>query len=359
MMRLALFAAAGLALAGCKNDTEAKPSPPAGSAMTSGSGSESTGSAAATAAKPVTQEDIAKRFDDCWKERELAKWDAVQACYTSDASYDAPGSGTATITGSASIAAQMQAHRAGFPDEKGQVQLVLVNGHKAVAIVLLTGKNTGPMKTPTGESPATGKPIGLYIGQVLAFDDTGKITHESDYQDDATLQHQLKPDKDHPPRAVIEKLEVPAQTALAKDDATERANLGTAKQFIEEFNKHDGKALAGLMTDDAMWLDLSQPKDLRKKQVTSHLEQLWKGFSDLKISVIDSIAAGDYVATTATFEGTNDGDLPMMHVKKTGKKVSVPFLLVEQFANGKMKSTWLLRQSKSLASQLGTPRAKK
>ena len=45
--------------------------------------------------------------------------------------------------------------------------------------------------------------------------------------------------------------------------------------------------------------------------------------------------------------------------EKTGKKVSVPFLLVEQFANGKMKSTWLLRQSKSLASQLGTPQAKK
>jgi predicted ester cyclase len=364
MIRLALLAA-GLALAGCKKNSEASSSEtkptPAGSAAMSGSnsGAGSAGSAAAPAPKPVTQDELAKRFDDCRKQWELATWDAVQACYASDATRDEPGSSVPGITGNASIVAQMQARRAGFPDEKSQAQLVLVNGRKLVGVVLLTGKNTGPMKTSTGESPATGKSVGLYAGQVLTFDDAGKITHESDYLDSATLQHQLKPDKDHPSRPVIEKLAVPAQTVIAKDDATERANLGAAKQFVDAFNKHDDKTLAGLVTDEAMWSDWSQPKDLPRKQLTSHLEQMWKGFSDLKIAAGDSIAAGDYVATTGTFEGTNDGDLPMMHIKKTGKKVSVPFLLVQQLAGGKIKSAWLFHQSKSLASQLGTDGTKK
>lgn len=366
MIRLALLAAAGLALAGCKksseaNSSETKPSP-TGSAATSGSnsGAGSAGSAAAPAPKPVTQDELAKRFDDCRKQWELGKWDAVQACYANDANRDEPGSGMSGTTGNASIVARMQAHRIAFPDEKGQAQLVLVNGRKLVGVILHTGKNTGPMKTSTGESPATGKSVGLYVGQVFTFDDAGKITHESDYLDSATLQHQLKPDKDHPSRPAIEKLAAPAQTVIAKDDATERTNLGIAKQFVEDFNKHDDKALAGLVTDDAVWSDWSQPKDLTKKQLTSHLEQMWKGFSDLKIAAVDSIAAGDYVATTGSFEGTNDGDLPMMHVKKTGKKVSVPFLLVQQLAGGKRKSAWLFHQSKSLASQLGvTEGAKK
>lgn len=358
MIRLALLATVGLALAGCKKSSEASNSaatPPAGSAAMSGnnSGAGSSGSAAAMAPKPVTQHELAKRFDDCRKQWELGKWDAVQACYANDAMRDEPGSGVPGVTGNASIVARMQEHRTGFPDEKGQAQLVLVNGRKLVGVVLLTGKNTGPMKTPTGESPATGKSIGLYVGQVITFDDTGKITHESDYVDGATLLHQLKPDKDHPSRPAIEKLTVPAQTVIAKDDATERTNLGVVKQFVEDFNRHDDKALVGLVTDEAAWSDWSQPKDLNKKQLTSHLEQMWKGFSDLKITAGDSIAVGDYAATTGTFEGTNDGDLAMMHVKKTGKKVSVPFLLVQQLAGGKIKSAWLFHQSKSLASQLG------
>lgn len=353
MNKLALLAAAGLALAGCKRNTDAKPSSLEGSAMTPASGAGSGGSATATMPKPITQDEIAKRFDDCWKQWGIAKWDAVQDCYTSDASFDTPGSGMPGVTGNASIVALMQSRRTAFSDEKGQTQLVLVDGRKLVGITLLTGKNTGPMKTPMGESPATGKSIGLYMGQVLRFDDKGKITNESDYLDHATLEHQLEPDNGHPSRSAIEKLTIPAQTVVAKDDAAEKANLGIAKQFVDGFNKHDDKALAGLIADDAVWSDRTQPKNMTKKQLISHLGLLWKGFSDLKIAGADSMAAGNYVTTTASFEGTNDGDLPVMHVKKTGKKVSVPVLIVHEFAGGKVKAAWLFYQSTSLASQLG------
>ena len=72
------------------------------------------------------------------------------------------------------------------------------------------------------------------------------------------------------------------------------------------------------------WSEQPQPKDVTKKELMTELPAMWKGFSDLKFTVTDSWAAGDYVAALETFDGTNDGDLPMMHVKKTGKKVSLP-----------------------------------
>lgn len=79
----------------------------------------------------------------------------------------------------------------------------------------------------------------------------------------------------------------------------------------------------------------------------------WKGFSDLTFKIRDSWAAGDYVAAVESFEGTNDGDLPMMHVKKTGKKVSLPFLAVYRVSGGKIEATWNFFQGMGLASQLG------
>ena len=88
------------------------------------------------------------------------------------------------------------------------------------------------------------------------------------------------------------------------------------------------------------------------KDVMANLPQMWKAFSDLKFTVGDSWAAGDYVAATETFDGTNNGDLPMMHIKKTGKKVSLPFLAVHKLDGGKVKATWIFFQGGGFASQL-------
>ena len=320
----------------------------------SGSAMGSAGSGSAAAAKPVTAEDVAKRFDECWGMWNAGKWDDFKKCYAADAVGEEPGMGTPPVNGADAVVAGTQMLRPAFPDLKGDTQLLLISGHDAISVVLITGTNSGPMKGPGGEMPATNKKVGLFMAQDLNFDDAGAVKHEWDFFDMATMMGQIKPQKDHPVRAAVDKLAMPKEVVIAKDDAKEHGNLDTAKKFVDAFNKKDAKAIGELTSDDTVWSEQAQPKDWNKKELTAMLGTMWKAFSDLKINTTDQIAAGDYVAATGTLEGTNDGPMPQMGIKKaTGKKVSAPFLAVHKIENGKVKATWIFSQSMAFASQLG------
>ncbi|HTR54685.1 MAG TPA: nuclear transport factor 2 family protein [Kofleriaceae bacterium] len=352
---IALIAVAALA-ASCKKKSEASHPVQNAAPMTADKGSAAP---PPPAPKPPTADDMAKRFHDCWTDWAATKWDDFKSCYANDAASEAPGSGMPAMTGSTAIVDAMKQYRAASPDEKAQSQLLLVSGKKIVAVTLVSGKQSGPLKTATGNLAATNKPFGFYLGQVLALDDTGKVTHEADYFDMATMLGQLQPMKDHPVRAASDKLAMPEQVALAHDDAKEKANLVAFQKLVDAFNKHDVKTFGELIADDATWSEQAMAKDETKKELVTNLPQLWKSFSDLKFEVADSWAAGDYVAATETFAGTNDGDLPMMHAKKTGKKVSLPFLAIHKLDGGKVKATWIFFQGGGFASQLGLDKVTK
>jgi hypothetical protein len=51
--------------------------------------------------------------------------------------------------------------------------------------------------------------------------------------------------------------------------------------------------------------------------------------------------------------GTNDGDMPMMKLKKTGKKIDVAFGEVAQWDNGKLKTIYFFMDGMDMAGQLG------
>ena len=84
----------------------------------------------------------------------------------------------------------------------------------------------------------------------------------------------------------------------------------------------------------------------------------WKGFSDARLTVSSIWAAGDYVAATGMFEGTNDGDFPPMHLKNSKRKISLPFLEIDRFEAGKVKEAWFFMDGGMLASQLMAPASK-
>jgi steroid delta-isomerase-like uncharacterized protein len=257
------------------------------------------------------------------------------------------------ITGSAAIVELDKSFRAAFPNETAESQLVLVNGKKIVGVELLAGKHTGTLKLPNHDLPATNNQFGVYAGHLLTVDDAGKISHESNFEDLATILGQLEPNKDHAVRPVVAKLAMPEQVAIAKDDAHEKTNLASFQQLTDAFNKHDLKAFSALLADNVVWSEQAMAKDQSKKDLATSMPAMWKAFSDLKLTVGDAWAAGDYVAATETFEGTNDGDLPSMHLKKTGKKVSLPFLAIHKLDSGKVTATWIFYEGGSFASQLG------
>jgi len=320
-----------------------------GSATAAGSGGSGSGSAAPVA---VTAESAQKLFDACWGYFNDAKWDDFKGCYAADAVREVPGAGGPPETGNQAITDGAKAFKAGLPDAKGETQFVMINGHTMLSAVLITGTNSAALKMAgMPEMPATNKKVGYYYSQVVELDDTGKVKHEWGFFDAATMIGQLAPNKDMPVRAALDKLMGPKEVAVAKDDAKEKANLETFAKLTDAFNKHDVKALGDLLDDKLMWAEVAEPKDATKAETLGTMPKMWKAFSDLKFTVTKSWAAGDYVAAVESFDGTNDGDGE--HMKKTGKKVSLPFLAFHKFENGKNTMTRIIYQNLGFMTQLG------
>jgi predicted ester cyclase len=319
--------------------------------MTGSAGSAGSGSAAAT--KPLTADDISKRFEQCWGYFDDAKWDDFTGCYANDASYEMPGGPGPGLVGAKAIVEDVKMFKTTFPDLKGDTQLELINGHTIVAVTLVTGTMTGDMKTPMGDLPATKNKIGLYTTQVMDVNDQGQATHEAEYVDMATMLGQMKPDPKHPVRPAMDKLPMAKEVVIAKDDQKEKDNVAVTQKVAEAFSKHDAKAFGDLLADDVVWSEQFMPKDTNKKETIANAQDFWKAFPDVKLAADKQIAAGDYVATVGTLEGTNTGDSAMMHLKKTGKSVKLPFLMIQKIDGGKVKTSALFDQSMAFAMQLG------
>ncbi len=307
-------------------------------------------------AKPVIGEDIAKRFDQCWDAWNQAAWDKFKDCYTPDASLVdlssgavAPGTGIEKGTDQI-IAGNQKELKTGFPDMIGQNQLLLVHGHDLEAVTLISGTHTGPFAGVT----AMNQKLGILMGQVMAVDDQGRATKEAAYFDSGTIMGQLAPAKDHPSRPPQDKLAMPKEVVVAKDDAAEQANVAAVKAMIDAFDKHDAKAMGRVLADDAVWSEQENPKDWTKAEALADAQSGWKSFSDMKMTADSIWGAGDYVVVQATMTGTNDAPAPEMGIKTaTKKQVTLPFLEVDQLDGGKIKHAWVIANSMIVPIELG------
>src|SRR2546422_858837 len=72
----------------------------------------------------------------------------------------------------------------------------------------------------------------------------------------------------------------------------------------------------------------------------------------LKMAASSMWAAGDYVVIAGTSDGTNDGDLPAVKLKKTGKKVSAPYIEIDRLRDDKIKEVWFFMDNANFISQL-------
>jgi steroid delta-isomerase-like uncharacterized protein len=341
MNRLALLVAA-VVLVGCgKKKPQEGIEPPPVAPPTTGS--------AAPAPKPLTAEEVAKHFDDCWGMWNAAKYDDFKGgCFTADATRDVPGSGLPIASGAAAVVDSTKLLKSGLPDLKGEPALELVDGHNLAAVVLVTGTQSAALKTPMGEIPATNKKVGFLVAQVIDFDDTGHAKTEADYFDLATLVGQLNPNPKQPVRAAMDKAPMAKQVIVAKHDDTEKANLETVKQALEALNKHDLKAFGALLADDLVDSDQSVSKDAKKAELLATLAATAKGMPDFKITATATWAAGAYVVVTALQTGTT----------ATKKTINIPAVNIIELDKGKLKTVMGFSQSLAMATQLGTPPAK-
>ena len=139
---------------------------------------------------------------------------------------------------------------------------------------------------------------------------------------------------------------------IAKNDETEIKNLEASKAWIEIWNKHDS-AVFNALAADVVIHNNTQPKDMNKAEGVNSDKAVWKSFSDLKMHASSMWAAGDYVVIAGTADGTNDGDLPSIKLKKTGNKVSAPFIEIDRLQDEQIKEAWFFMDNANFISQLG------
>src|SRR5215813_10875470 len=151
-MRTTLALALAACVAGCK---EPKQQEHSGSGIAEMPGNAS-GSGSAAVEKPKTTDEIAKRYEECWKFWSDGSFDQYRGCYASDAIGDSPGI-DATLKSPDKIVDAVREERAAFPDLKGQVNVAILSGRTTISMLSLGGTNTGPLP---GQKPPTHKKFG-------------------------------------------------------------------------------------------------------------------------------------------------------------------------------------------------------
>ena len=115
--------------------------------------------------------------------------EASAAFYGENCEHFEAGTGR-TFRGRAEFQAALKGWLTGFPDAQGTVANVFASGDEVAAEITYRETNTGPLATPAGTIPATGKVAELPSALVCRVRD-GKIQKGTLYFDMATLLRQL------------------------------------------------------------------------------------------------------------------------------------------------------------------------
>jgi predicted ester cyclase len=307
----------------------------------------------AAPANPATPEGRATLYQNCWNAFNEKKWDEFKGCYAGNATSQQAGYGKLSVSGPDAIVAASQNFAKTFPDARSEGQLILINGNRIASIYLLKGTDTGPLFGPGGETiPPTNRKLGLLLGHAVELDPMARVVKEIGVIDGITLENQLGLLKMAARPLIVTGAAKPAMVT-AKNDETETKNLETIKGQMDAWSKHDGPAVDMYEADDYVFHDVTQPSDQNKAQAAQMNRDYWKAFSNARINTTSAWSAGDYVTVTGTFGGTNDGDFLALKLKKTGKKISVPFVDIFRLQGGKLKEEWLFFDSASFVSQMG------
>ena len=140
----------------------------------------------ATAVSPQSLIDAAKGTIIAYNEKD---WNKARSLLTPDFVYDEVAT-QRKVQGADETIALWQGWAKAFPDSQGIIQSALASGNTVFLEVTWKGTHTGPLQTPKGTVPATGKPIQVRACAVLEMDGE-RARLERHYFDMVTLNQQL------------------------------------------------------------------------------------------------------------------------------------------------------------------------
>jgi predicted ester cyclase len=301
---------------------------------------------------PLTPQQKVQAYQDGWAAFNAKDFAKFQSIWADSATSEMLDMGPPK-QGPQAIADDARGFATAFPDATGELELTLISGNNAVGVVLLRGTQKGTYETPMGPVPATNKKVGFLVAHGIELNDAGKAQKEWMAYDGGTVAGQLGLTP-MPHRKVIEAGWAEKPVVIATGSDAEQANVAAFSKEVDGFNKHDAAGALASAADDLVFSELTAPADRTgKKEAQKGMEDMFKAFPDVKLDVKSVWGAGDYVVATGTWGGTNTGDMPSAHMKKTGKAVSVQFVEIDKFASGKTKNIWIFSNGAAVAAQLG------
>jgi len=118
---------------------------------------------AAIAVAPTVE--VMQRYLDAFNR---ADWAAYKSTLTRDSVHFEPGG--MEMHGPDASAEGVKVFKVAFPDLTGEVTRLIMGDREAAAEIVWKGTHTGPLATPTGTIPPTGKPITVHATKVFAFE---------------------------------------------------------------------------------------------------------------------------------------------------------------------------------------------
>jgi steroid delta-isomerase-like uncharacterized protein len=130
-------------------------------------------------------------------------------------------------------------------------------------------------------------------------------------------------------------------------------NKNVMRRLIEEvWNKGNASVADELCAPNCIHHDPATPEIGRGPEGEKKTMQLYRGaFPDLRLTIEELIAEGEFVVCRWTSRGTHKGELN--GIAPTGKQTQVTGITVARMTNGKMAESWVNWDALGLMRQLG------
>ena len=132
----------------------------------------------------------------------------------------------------------------------------------------------------------------------------------------------------------------------------EHANKALSQRILEEIWNGGNLDLLGEVTYPQIGLhDPDDPSVDAGLEVARQLLTTYRtAFPDLRFTIQNQIAEGDFVATRWTATGTHQG--PIRSIPPTGRTVNVTGTTMERYTDGKLYQSWISWDGLGLMQQL-------
>ena len=130
-------------------------------------------------------------------------------------------------------------------------------------------------------------------------------------------------------------------------------NKALARRLVEEaFNAGRLDVTEELVASDFVGHDPSLPEEVRGPAGVKELIAGYRAaFPDIRITIEDQIADGDYVVSRWSGTGTHQGEL--MGMPATGKQATVTGITIDRIVDGRIVESWDNWDTLGMMQQLG------